>query len=386
MNEQFNHITHLLTEMGSAIADIQKRVSSLEQTARPTNRESQPVDHTQPAILQQTPNSCRAVINPPNLRSTNPAINSLLVEASEVINQALAPNTRKAYNRAWEAFRIFTATTKAANPYSQSTILAFTTHCHLGLKLSPTSIKAFLAGIQHHHALLYPSHPSILSYYSVKLFLRGISNSQLLTPRTRLPITGHIFRRIYDFINTKTFQAQTNIVIQAAVCLAFFGFLRPSEFSSRTRSDDFVRKDQLAHHSDHFTLFISHSKTDQSHTGHYIPYFATNDPWCPYKALTNLTNLIHLHPNDSPLLPLLSGPLTTSSFIYYVRIILSRLGYNPNDYSGHSFRIGAASAASRNQVPAHIIQRLGRWQSACFSRYIPNPDTEICRALTNLAK
>lgn len=46
-------------------------------------------------------------------------------------------------------------------------------------------------------------------------------------------------------------------------------------------------------------------------------------------------------------------------------------------YSGHSFRIGAATTAIARGVPESTVQMLGRWESDPFKRYyirIPRQD------------
>lgn len=42
-------------------------------------------------------------------------------------------------------------------------------------------------------------------------------------------------------------------------------------------------------------------------------------------------------------------------------------------YSGHSFRIGAASAAAAVGVPAYFIKMLGRWSSDAYHLYVRTP-------------
>ncbi|CAC5422095.1 unnamed protein product [Mytilus coruscus] len=55
----------------------------------------------------------------------------------------------------------------------------------------------------------------------------------------------------------------------------------------------------------------------------------------------------------------------------------SHLGLNADKYSGHSFRIGAATTCSSNGIQDHMIQSLGRWKSDCYSRYIRTFEVDI---------
>ena len=49
---------------------------------------------------------------------------------------------------------------------------------------------------------------------------------------------------------------------------------------------------------------------------------------------------------------------------------MSAVGIPAVNYTGHSFRIGAATSASMARVPDLTMLMLGRWQSAAFLRYI----------------
>lgn len=53
-----------------------------------------------------------------------------------------------------------------------------------------------------------------------------------------------------------------------------------------------------------------------------------------------------------------------------------RIGLNDSRYAGHSFRIGAATAAAAAGVEDHVIKDLGRGSSDCYVRYI-RTDPEV---------
>ncbi len=63
-------------------------------------------------------------------------------------------------------------------------------------------------------------------------------------------------------------------------------------------------------------------------------------------------------------------PLTKPRFVAAMRQALRQAGIPEGDYSGHSFRIGAATTAAHAGIEDSIIQVLGRWNSHAFLRYI----------------
>ena len=56
-----------------------------------------------------------------------------------------------------------------------------------------------------------------------------------------------------------------------------------------------------------------------------------------------------------------------------VRQAIGALGLNSQNYAGHSFRIGAATAAAECGVEDSVIKALGRWKSSAFQVYIHTP-------------
>lgn len=67
------------------------------------------------------------------------------------------------------------------------------------------------------------------------------------------------------------------------------------------------------------------------------------------------------------------SPLTRDAFVNAVKQALLSAGIDNSAYSGHSFRIGAATAAARAGIPAFLIKLLGRWESEAFQLYVQTP-------------
>ena len=81
-----------------------------------------------------------------------------------------------------------------------------------------------------------------------------------------------------------------------------------------------------------------------------------------------------------------SNPISRTVFLTWLEHVLLRVGLDPTVYSGHSFRIGAATSAAHAKVPDHMIKTLGRWSSDCYTRYIRTPEADVRQALSSLAR
>ena len=74
-----------------------------------------------------------------------------------------------------------------------------------------------------------------------------------------------------------------------------------------------------------------------------------------------------------------STPLMKRCFEELVREALVQTGVPRSGYSGHIFRIGAATAAAQAGIPDSTIQALGRWSSPAFLRYIRTPREHLAQ-------
>ena len=71
------------------------------------------------------------------------------------------------------------------------------------------------------------------------------------------------------------------------------------------------------------------------------------------------------------------APLTKVRFTDRVRAILQDAGLPYNHFAGHSFRIGAATAAANAGLEDSTIRTLGRWHSSAFLTYIRTPREQL---------
>ena len=77
--------------------------------------------------------------------------------------------------------------------------------------------------------------------------------------------------------------------------------------------------------------------------------------------------------------------LTRQAFVSRLKTLLSMLGYNDVNFSGHSLRRGFATSASAANIQDHVIASLGRWSSDCYKTYIDLPKVSVASTHRTLA-
>lgn len=57
-----------------------------------------------------------------------------------------------------------------------------------------------------------------------------------------------------------------------------------------------------------------------------------------------------------------------------------------SDYTGHSFQVGAATAAAQAGIQNSTIQMLGQWSSTAFLSYLQTPQDQLAQFTATLAR
>ena len=131
-------------------------------------------------------------------------------------------------------------------------------------------------------------------------------------------------------------------------------------------------------------IHLKMAKCDQFGKGADIIVGLTHNRLCPVAALSSFK--VAKGTLRSPLFTDKEGtPLIKAQFVREIREVLKTIGLPQGQYAGHSFRIGAASAAAQAGVEDSIIQTLGRWQSAAFLQYIRMPKEKLAAVSSLLA-
>ena len=223
------------------------------------------------------------------------------------------------------------------------------------------------------------------------LVLRGIKRSKTSSTDRRLPITPLILQSILEVIKRDP-ASFTNIMMWAACCMGYFAFLRCGEFTVNGPfdPDQHITLQDIAVDSYQnpslLSIYLKKSKTDQDRVGITLYVGKTSSEICPVTAILSYL-VARSHKNQSgPLFIQEDGhPLSRESLVTWLRSTLVSAGINATHFSGHSFRIGAASVAAARGIADSTIQSLGRWKSDSFKRYIRIPREELAQISSTIA-
>ena len=310
------------------------------------------------------------------------------MKAQEFYANGLAASTLRTYSAGQIRFTNFCNELKVtALPATEATLILFATYLAT-INISHATIKVHLAGVRHMHVSA-----GLFSFFDkqltprLQLTLKGIQKNQAITqpPRIRLPITLQLMGNIKTLL-AKQPSSYYNIMIWAACCLAFFGFLRVGEFI--VPADD--QYDESCHLSlssisvdsrvnpQLLKIIIKQSKTDPFRKGVSVFLGATGENLCPVRGILPYLAIRGTH--LGPLFIFEDGrSLIRHRFSSALNGLLNQLHMDTQSYNTHSFRIGAATTARQANIPDPIIKMLGRWKSHAYQSYIKTPPQELSK-------
>ena len=276
------------------------------------------------------------------------------------------------YRRGVESFDLFRQClgVTCAWPAPIPHVIAFLSHLSIEGK-APSTIGTYLASIAFVHKVNGWIDPT--DNFVVKKMREG-SRRLKGQPDCRSPITISILNHVCQSLNgfcTSVFEVS---LFKAAFLLAFFGFLRVGEFTAISKNSDSSRilniKDVSINKGGFMNVVIRFSKTDQRGKSVTLRFqHGSSGILCPVKAMTDYLCVRPM--GDGPLfIHSNSSPLTRYQFDSVLKKGIRSIGLEPKNFSPHSFRIGAATAAAVGGIPLDSIKSMGRWQSSAVMLYI----------------
>ena len=321
---------------------------------------------------------------------------SLTAQAAHYIFNSIATSTRRTYSsgeRHFIRFCLFHKLISPQNPFlpaNESTLIHFITH--LSNTVSYSTIKVYLAAVKNLHG----EFGCTLDLTSMPLLyktLRGIKSHLGLSKRVRYPITISILHNIYAILKPFHSNDTDSSMLWAAFTLAFFGFLRSSEFTCNGNFDaqSHLTRSDISFHPNlcnptFFEIVIKKSKTDPFRETAKLTIAKSNCNVCAVTALQDYFLQTPTHEACQPLFKFTDGRnLTRISLTNNLCALLHLCGMDSTHYASHSFRIGAATTAGAVGLPDWLIKVLGRWKSDAYQPYIRTPRQTILQVPQNLA-
>ena len=325
-------------------------------------------------------------------------ISSLDESLLRYCNRGLADSTQRTYksgiNRYLSFCRLFGVSTPF--PVSEPLLCYFVTYLARE-GVAPSTVRTYLAAVR--HAQIMRGHPGpreLSSLPRLRLVQNGVRRERALTgqpqTRQRLPITPTILRQIRPLaLRQGTSAGFQETLVWTAATVCFFGFFRAGEITVPTTSafdaathlswgDVAIDVTGMA-----LRVFLKRSKTDQYGRGTEVFLGATGNDLCPVEAVRAYVANRGAAPGAF-FCTEGGAPLTKARFVELVRSALTRAGVPVVGYSGHSFRIGAATTAAQARIPDSTTQALGRWTSPAFLEYIRTPREHLAQFSGPLAR
>ena len=304
------------------------------------------------------------------------------------VYKGLADSTHRTYRTGVNRYLSFTTAYNVSPPFPASElVLCYFVVSLAGQGLAPATIKTYLAAVR--HAQITRGLPAIRQGELPRLQLvqTGVRRERAYqgpAAQPKLPVSPEILRRLRAVwlpgLTSPGSARHEHVMLWAAATACFFGFFRAGEITvpSASAFDAAVHLAWGDVATDEgpcpvtVRVSLKRSKTDQFGRGVQVFMGATGDELCPVEAIVAYARRRGAGPG--PFFKCEDGlPLTKARFVMGVKSALSRAGVPSERYSGHSFRIGAATTAARAGIQDSAIQAMGRWASSAFLRYIRTP-------------
>lgn len=282
------------------------------------------------------------------------------------------------YKNALCHYRCFHATYHAATPLlpvSVEQLTQFIVVC-THRQLQPATITSYLSAIAYVHRVLNLVSPT--DSFIVKKLLHGLRRSSNFDKR--LPFTVPQLIQLTNALTQFTHSTFSYVLFKAMFLLAFFGLFRVGEIASTRhgapniiqRKDVFLRTN-LPGKLSHIDIKLHSYKHSQGHST-LVPVKRQHPKAvCPVRALVRYLRLSP-HSSRSLFCDISGNPVSAASFRAILRKCIIHCNLDPSLYTAHSFRIGGATHAHSVNFSPTDIQRLGRWRSSAYLKYIrPSP-------------
>ncbi|XP_070555019.1 uncharacterized protein [Ptychodera flava] len=287
----------------------------------------------------------------------------LMTLATAYIHNSVAENMRRTYQVGQTCYANFCSSYGLrATPITVRAAILFATNL-ADRGLAYKTIKVYLAGEMHKHVEL-GYEDDVTTHALLQRTLQGIRRSIRDVRRPRLPITISVLRHLKESLRSwEGLCDHDKVMLWASFTLAFFGFLRVSEFTAAGPLQFDPATTLLAQDivlSSVLEVRLKSSKTDLYRRGYVLRIAPTGTSVCVVNAFAKYRRSHCLTNTAVPVFQFADGTwLTRQRLTHYLRKLLVHSGIESAElYTTHSFRSGAATTAAEAGLPDWLIKTL----------------------------
>ena len=243
-------------------------------------------------------------------------------------------------------------------------------------------LKHLYSSVKYLHEALDHDFPE--NNFQIDTTLQGLKRRLANVPFQVLPLSPQVLRKMYHHIDIN--KPEDKALWCSYLC-AFYGLLRKANAVPESKNFDprkvLVRRNIHVDITNNMVyMYIGFGKTNQfGGRDTIIPIPGNSDPALdPVRHLHSLLSCSDADPNSPAFSYGPSQCITYSKFTARLKDLLKKSGFNPDLYSGHSFRRGGATFLHSCGGNALMIQSSGDWVSQCFTRYLYLSEEERLKA------
>ena len=253
-------------------------------------------------------------------------------------------------------------------PLNIGTLMLYIAHLHSS-GLAHSTIKTSVSAINYINKI--HNGRDVTENFWIQKMLIGITK-QTPSQDLRIPVTEIMLGKLIDALPTSTSSEYVALLFQSMFLLAFRAFLRVGEMTvaSAHVSNANLHLNDISIEPQSRTVNISFR--NYKHKVGKDPFvLSLTHMSSPLDVCIILSSYIKARGyKPGPLFLYKEKPVTTSFFASVLRDVSVTAGLNHVNLKSHSFRIGAATSCLKRGYSSDQIQRMGRWKSDAFQKYI----------------
>ena len=281
-------------------------------------------------------------------------------EMRDIISTSVTKNTKNLYKKYWSQFRYFCK--DLALPLNRDGVVKAMELWIAALGKEGVSYGSILCRLSALRHYIRKSGKNIsLTSHRLELMLKGLRKRRKPV-KSKNPVTISHIKRLHKVANRRGHS--TALMLKAMTTLAFFGFLRPSEFCI-SKSNHYLRRADVKFGRGYKCGYIRLRTFKHSTVSKTVK--VDEQPQGPVRPIKALKDYLNDRPDLLPKLPLFD--MTVLEFSNVLKELCLEAGIKTH-ISPHCFRVGGATWASSQGWSEARIQKHGRWNSGAYKTYI----------------